>query len=82
MRLQVSLSQTHAIFESIDFDGSGNISLPEFQSDFKNVVNSDIEDLLRINRQENLDAFETVGNYDAFSMVDTMNLPTSEAKEI
>lgn len=53
MRLQVTLSQTHAIFESIDFDGSGTISLPEFQSDFKNVVNSSLSELLQTNRQEN-----------------------------
>ena len=53
MRLQVSLSQTHSIFESIDFDGSGDISLPEFQSDFKNVVNSTLEELLMTNRQDN-----------------------------
>lgn len=82
MRLNINRQQTQAIFESIDFDGSDDISLPEFQSDFKNVVNSDLEELLAINRQDNQAQFEAVGNFDAFSMVDTMNLPSSEAKEI
>lgn len=53
MKLNVNLTQTHAIFDSIDFDGNGKLSLPEFQSDFKNVISSSLEDLLLINRQEN-----------------------------
>ena len=53
MKLDVNRSATGQIFESIDFDGSGDISLPEFQSDFKNVVTSTLEELLMTNRQEN-----------------------------
>ena len=53
MKLDVNRSATGQIFESIDFDGSGDISLPEIQSDFKNVVTSTLEELLMTNRQEN-----------------------------
>ena len=81
MNLPVNSSQAQAIFESIDFDGSESISLPEFMSDFKNVVNSSLSELLQTNRQENQAQLDS-GGYDAFSMVDTMNLPSSEAKEI
>ncbi len=47
MHLDVSQSQALAIFDSIDFDGNGNISLPEFVSDFKMVCATSVEELIR-----------------------------------
>ena len=38
--------QANAIHASMDFDGNGDGSLPEFQANFHKVVNSRIEDLL------------------------------------
>ena len=53
MRLEnISSSQAQAIFDSVDFDGSGSISLPEFTSDFKMVCATDIDELIRENRQK------------------------------
>ena len=50
MRLNVSRAQTQQIFDSIDFDGGGTISLPEFQADFNDVIRNDLEDLIRDNQ--------------------------------
>ena len=81
MRLNVNRTQCQQIFDSLDFDGSNSVSLPEFQADFNDVIRNDLETLLRANQQEN-SAQMNEGGFDAFSLVDTMNLPTSEAKEI
>ena len=48
----ISSSQAQAIFDSVDFDGSGSISLPELTSDFKMVCATDIDELIRENRQK------------------------------
>lgn len=52
MQIEVTSQQSLAIFDSIDFDGSGEISLPEFVSDFKMVCASSMEELIRENHQK------------------------------
>lgn len=52
MQLDVTSQQSVAIFDSIDFDGSGEISLPEFVSDFKMVCASSLEELIREEHQK------------------------------
>lgn len=47
MQQPVTLKQSVEIFESIDFDGSGSVTMPEFMSDFKMVCFTDIEELIR-----------------------------------
>jgi len=57
MQQQVTLKQSAEIFDSIDFDGSGAIALPEFMADFKMVCSTDIDELIREEhnkRNENL----------------------------
>ena len=49
MRLKVSRAQTQQIFDSIDFDGGGTISLPEFQADFNDIIRNDLDTLVRRN---------------------------------
>ena len=56
MRLKVSRAQTQQIFDSIDFDGGGTISLPEFQADFNDIIRNDLDTLVRRNQQDNQDA--------------------------
>ena len=53
MDLKISSSQLQQIFDSIDFDGSGDISLPEFKSDFRHVVHTAVEELVMMNQLEN-----------------------------
>ena len=47
MRLEVSRTQTVQIFDSMDFDGNGQLSMPELMADFKNVVTTSEEELVR-----------------------------------
>lgn len=60
---EVSKTECNQIFRSIDFDESGTVSLPEMISDFKTVVASDVEDLVREEKQRaQLAAQVGVGN--------------------
>lgn len=52
MQLDVTSQQSIAIFDTIDFDGNGQISLPEFVSDFKMVCATSIEELIREEHQK------------------------------
>ena len=52
MQLDISSQQSVAVFDSIDFDGNGEISLPEFVSDFKMVCASSLEELIREEHQK------------------------------
>ena len=45
MQLDVTSQQSIAIFDTIDFDGNGQISLPEFVSDFKMVCARELADI-------------------------------------
>lgn len=47
MHFQMTNTQAQEIFASIDFDGNGSISLPEFMTDFRMVCASDVEELVR-----------------------------------
>ena len=47
MHFSVTQTQSQEIFASIDFDGNGAISMPEFMSDFRMVCASDAEELVR-----------------------------------
>ena len=49
MKLGLTSQQAHQIFTSIDFDGSGDVSLPEFIADFNHVVSTPIEELVAMN---------------------------------
>ena len=49
MRLNVTHSQTVAIFGSMDFDGNNQLTLPEFLADFKDVTTSTLDELIRKN---------------------------------
>ena len=42
----ITEDQSNAIHASMDFDGSGSISLPEFQADFNKTVHKDFATLL------------------------------------
>lgn len=52
MQLDVTSQQSIAIFDTIDFDGNGQISLPEFVSDFKMVCATSVEELIREEHQK------------------------------
>jgi hypothetical protein len=41
------MKQSAEIFDSIDFDGTGSIEMPEFMADFKMVCCTDIDELIR-----------------------------------
>lgn len=49
------------IFDSIDFDRSGKVSLPEFMADFQRTVQKDIVSLLQEER-ERFDLAQTLGD--------------------
>lgn len=49
MKLNVNRIEAFAIFESIDFDGNGDVSRAELISDFKHVTTTDVEELVREN---------------------------------
>jgi len=43
MKLKLTHLQAEEIFNSIDFDFSGDVSFPEFISDFQRTVSIDID---------------------------------------
>ena len=47
MKITITTVQAEHIFNSIDFDNSGEISYSEFVSDFNHYVESDLEQLVR-----------------------------------
>lgn len=47
MKFDVSLKQAQEIFQSIDYDGGEEITLPEFITDFNMVCATDVEELIR-----------------------------------
>jgi Ca2+-binding EF-hand superfamily protein len=58
MHLKLTHNQAESIYNSIDFDGSGEISFPELISDFERTVKTDLDVLLREERER---AAETIG---------------------
>ena len=53
MDLPLTSQQVQQIFDSIDFDGSGDVSLPEFIADFNHVVATPVEELVALNQLHN-----------------------------
>ena len=47
MKFSITVSECQEIFDSIDIDGSGAISLPEFMADFNTCCERSEEDLIR-----------------------------------
>ena len=52
MHLNATRMQTQQIFDSMDFDGNGKLTIPEFASDFKEVTSTSEAELLRRNQVE------------------------------
>jgi len=42
MKLDVNLTQTRQIFDSVDFDGNGALTLPELIADFNEVIGTSV----------------------------------------
>ena len=42
MKVEMSKEEVLAIFNSIDFDLSGEVTFPELQADFDHVISTDI----------------------------------------
>ena len=78
----VSAVDVQQLFESVDFDGSGQISLIEFKADFEAVVSTDVETLIRDNKSKMSELQNTVNpnNMDERSLMDLLNKP--ETREI
>ena len=55
MKLKLSHVQAEQIFNSLDFDERGDITFPEFISDFEHVVKTDLETLYREEREKAAD---------------------------
>ena len=66
----------------MDFDGNGDLSLPELLADFNYVVNTSEQELVLKNQQDNREIQEAAGNFDILGLGDNMGLPESQAKEI
>lgn len=52
MNINLIHDEISLIFNSIDFDYSGKVSYPEFSADFKHVVDTDINDLIREEKEK------------------------------
>jgi hypothetical protein len=53
MKIDVTASQAKAIFDSMDLDGNGSVSLPELQTDYNNFISKDLALLLSENSHLN-----------------------------
>ncbi len=82
MGIEINNIQTQQIFDSIDFDGDGTLSLPEWQQNFNEVINTSLHDLLHQNQQANMEIQQSMGGGYDFDLGSTMGLPESQAKEI
>ena len=78
----LSAVDVQQLFESVDFDGSGQISLIEFKADYEAVVSTDVETLVRDNKSKMSELQNTVNpnNMDERSLMDLLNKP--ETREI
>ena len=52
MKLKLTHAQAEQIFNSIDFDYSGDISFPEFIADYEHTINNDIDSLIREEKEK------------------------------
>lgn len=54
MKLELTPTEVEQIFNTIDFDLSGNITFPEFSADFEHFVNTDLNTLMREEKEKEI----------------------------
>ena len=52
MKIKMTTDEFEAFFTSIDVDGSGEISYPEFKMEFDRITNADVEGLIALHDQK------------------------------